>query len=783
MKLYRFIIFLILFTANIAAQTSTNNTIKGQVTTNTGLPLEYVAVIIEKLNISTTTDKNGNFEFTNVLQGNYLLTLKLTGYLSRTISINTSNQHLPLIVVLEESLIETPSIDVTGSFNAEDINNSSFSITSLSSRSLKKDRKQNLAQQIENIPGINNISTGTGIGKPVIRGLTSQSVLIIHDGVKQESQQWGDEHAPEISLFDIESIEILRGPASLVYGSDGIGGAINVISKPLEFSSRKKTIFYGETALGTESVNSSVLGNLGLGFGTSVFGLKGHFGYRNSKNVKTPEGTFNVNTPEGIRTIYGGELFNTASKEFQSGLNLGLNLSFGKITLGGEMFNREVQIHEDPLEDPNAQPNQKLNTQQYQAEGIFNTGKNFRIEPLLSYQFQIRKEFASPDDKENDITALYLKMHTFDGALRVHHDMSENINGTYGLSFTYQKNESLAAEKLIPNYNSDMFGIFIMEKFNFRKFSFSAGGRYDRKLLNILETIFENNASGNPEKLVNSQTLSFDAFSGSIGGAYSPVENINLFVNLGRGWRAPSEFELFVNGEHEGTGRYERGLKTINENSTPKPEQSLNLDAGIRFNHNMFSVQVSLFRNEINNFIYPSPTGLHIAAINPETGDTLGSLPVFDIKQSKSTFIGYEYNLQFQPLKWLILTASGDYVITKNEATGNALPFSPPMKNIIELKLQNSNVYSLYNPYFRFTAKFVSAQNEIDPLESQTGGYSLLGLGAGLDFSIANSIASLNISVDNLLNTKYTDHLSRYKYFAMNPGRNINLQVTVPFKF
>ena len=438
-------------------------------------------------------------------------------------------------------------------------------------------------------------------------------------------------------------------------------------------------------------------------------------------------------------------------------------------------------MHDDPAENPGGTPSQKLNTQQYELEGLLNAGKTFRIEPVISLQIQDRKEFETIEDKTNDTPVLNLKLQTYDAAIRVHHDIRKGINGTYGIAYTFQKNESLAEEKLIPNYFANTYGIFIMEKFNFKQFSFSAGGRYDIKSLNINETVFERDPSGNPLKIINSLQKDFSALSGSFGGVFSPIKDFNIFVNLGRGWRAPSEFELYVYGEHEGTGRYERGFITINPQSNPKPEISLNIDAGVRYKNKYFSAELSFFRNRINNFIYPAPTGTRFIKTGA-SGDTIKNLPIYDIRQSQSTFTGHEYNFQFQPAKWFILTASGDFVKTKNEDNGYAIPFTPPMKNIIEVKVQKNNFKSLYNLYFKVAAKFVSAQNDVDLLETKTPSYKLFNAGMGFDFSLAGSIASFDVSVENLLNTKYTDHLSRYKYFAMKPGRNISVALTIPFK-
>jgi iron complex outermembrane receptor protein len=158
-------------------------------------------------------------------------------------------------------------------------------------------------------------------------------------------------------------------------------------------------------------------------------------------------------------------------------------------------------------------------------------------------------------------------------------------------------------------------------------------------------------------------------------------------------------------------------------------------------------------------------------------------LPVFNIKQDRSIFRGFEYTFQYQPFNFLLFTWSGDYIKTENNATNNTLPFTPPSKNILEIKLQEENLWKLYNPYFTFKIKIVSPQNNVDPLETQTDGYTLFFAGIGFDYITAKSVMSLDFSVDNLFDTKYVDHLSRYKSFAMNPGRSFNLKVSIPFQF
>lgn len=766
-------VFAILIAVFTNAAYSQTYTLTGNITDENGTPVEFASVTLQELSVPAFTDKAGEFKFTDIIPGKYHLHIVRTGYTTKTIPVNVDGA-THIAVTLLPGLIETPTIDVTSSFQTSDISNSTYSITSLGPRTITRTRDQNIASTIQNVPGVSNFSTGNAIGKPVIRGLTSQSVTIVKDGIKHESQQWGDEHGPEVSTFGIDRIEILRGPASLVYGADAIGGVINIISKPLTFSQSQRPVTYGTLDLNGFTVNEEGTGNLMLGMGWRNFSLKGSVGYRKSGNVTTPDGELTVQTPDGERTITGGELFNSGTKELEGTFNMMYKGDFGSISAIYESFNREIQIHEDPDEEPDATPNQKINTNHIELKGAFHLNKVFHLEPIVSFESHVRKEFESAEEKDNDAAELHLDLTNFRTDVRLQHELTKNINGTFGAVFNISNNETLAKEKLIPNYDANGYGVYLTEKFIQKYYTLSGGIRYDNKKQNIKETVFEEDENGNPTKVVTPRELTFDAVTGSFGIVVKPLEYLDIFGNVGRGWRAPSEFDMYADGEHEGTGRFDRGLLVVDSNAVPEPEESLNLDFGVRLRNKYISGEVSFFRNEVNNFIYPSPTG----QTDPESG-----LPIYDIKQDKSSFIGIEYSLQAQPVEWMLLSFKGDFVNTENEVTGNPLPFTPPMKNIVEMRLQGKNFGELYNPYFSFTTKLVSAQDDVDPLEAPSEGYTLLSTGIGFDYILNKSIVSVDFSVTNLADTKYADHLSRYRYYAMNPGRSFNLKVSVPFEF
>lgn len=751
-----------------------NSTLTGKIFDENKIPVALAYITLQEFSASTQSNKQGDFIFSNIPEGAYHLTINRSGFLNKTVVINLISADTVFQISLEKSLIETSTIDVTGSFNPTDIRNSTFSITSIGPRTLGRIRSENIASTIQNTPGINNLSTGSSIGKPIIRGLSFQSVLILHDGIKHESQLWGDEHGPEIAVFNIDRIEILRGPASLMYGSDGIGGVVNIISKPLQFSNSPKIIKYGGLTLNGFSVNEEAVGNFNLGIGTQNFSTHGYIGYREGKNINTPNGELLVNTPYGSNLVEGGRLFNTGDKEFQAGINLGAKGDYGNFNISFENFNRELQLHENPKEEPDATPNQKIVTNNFDIKGDFILSKRIQLEPVFSFENQNRIEYESTEDKENNEQALNLDMNLYQSDLRLHNLFSEILEGTLGVSLIFGNTKSTAEEKLIPNSTAVNYGIYAGGTLKKKYYTLSGGIRFDSKDLNIKETVFEYDEKGNPSNVVNSQSLGFNSLTGSIGCVLKPISNLDIFANAGTGWRPTSEFELFVNGIHEGAGRFEIGLMVNDPDYKPDPENSVNFDLGTRIRYKIINGEISLYSNFVNSFVFPMSTG---------EIDSSSGLPIYNIIQDNSTFSGYEYSFQIQPVSWFLLTLKGDYVNTLNKATAQSLPFTPPAKNIIELKFEKSNFWKLYNLYLNAGTKIVADAPQVGELESSTPSYTLFNAGFGFDCVLSKSIASIDFIVTNLANKKYVDHLSRYRYYAMNPGRSFNLKVSIPFYF
>ena len=713
-----------------------SQTISGRVVDEQQTPLQLVNVSLPALHRGAVTDEDGRFILQDLRPGVYTVEFSLVSY-KKEIRTITLSENIELAVVLSQSSIELPGVIVTATPQPTDALSSSQSVSVVEGKEMNRLRGQSVMQTIANTPGVSNYTTGSGIAKPVIRGLTSQRVLIISDNTRQEGQQWGDEHGPEIDAFDVQRVEVLRGPSSVLYGSDALGGVVNLIRHDLPDADKGAPKLGGEILLNGFSNNSQTAGAV------SLFGASGAIGYRGYVSKRDAG---NVNNPDG-------ELFNSGMNEFNGGGQLGAEGTWGHLSLDYTRFSQEVQIHEDPEEDPEATPFLRTEHDKLHLHGDFPT-RGLRFELDGSWQQNNRREFEEKDAVEE---ALYLKLSTLALNIKGHHTPIGGVFGTVGLSLMSQKNETLAEEKLIPGYDYVNIAGFLYEETQLGKVNLSLGLRYDSRNANIEAT----------EDLgVTAQKLSYQAFSGTIGGVLRASEPVSLALNIGRGWRAPTPFELFVDGVHEGTVQY-----IIGDNNL-KSESSLNIDLAFRYITSRVQGEVTVFQNTINNYIFINPTG---------TFDGESGFQIYLTQQADAKLTGIEASLQVQASDWLLLNGGFDLVRGENTQNGNPLPLIPAPLLKAGVRFVSRNLGSILEPYLFVSVRAVMKQDRVEEYETVTDGYSLVDLGIGGALRVGEKRISVDAGVDNLLDTKYRDHLSRYKNYALNPGRNITLKVGVPF--
>lgn len=732
MKIFYSILFFLLFlTGSLYAQTLT-----GTIYDETDTPLPGVQVHIPAIHKGTTTDINGNFTLTNLPNGVFTVQFSFLGYRTETRQINFLKVEEPLTVELEQTSLDLPSITVTSSPQPTDVLSTSQSVVSLDEEQLFRNRGDAVMKSLEDIPGVSTYTTGNGIAKPVIRGLSSQRVLVLVNGVRQEGQQWGDEHSPEIDPYSAERIEVVKGPSSVLYGSDALGGVVNVIKPDLP-TTEDDPMLAGKINLSGYSNNNLLGSALALSGAQGSVGYRGSFTKRNSRNIETALGT----------------LENTGIEETNGSFMLGTKQSWGEFALDYSRVDQRLEIFENPAEEPDATPYQTVVHDRLQSDLDIHFSR-FRLEAQTAFQNNNRKEFEESDAREPELN-LVLKTGTTD--IKLHHKPVGNLFGTFGISGMAQRNQTLAEEKLIPEFVLYNMAGFIYEELKLNPVNISAGLRFDTRTMNIGAT---------PELGVVEQSKRYNAFSGNLGIVWRITDPFALSINIGRAWRAPTAFELYVDGVHEGTARFETG------NSSMDPESSFNIDASAKYISGTFQSELSIYNNQINDYIFPNP----INEFDPESG-----FRKYQYTQANARIYGLEYSLQAQTFSWLILSGGFSIVRGTNQRIDTPLPLMPTDQLKLGTKITRPKIGLLYEPYLAADTQIFAKQDRITGFETPTGGYNLVNLSMGSKFQIGSRKMNITLQAENVFDTAYRSHLSRYKEYALNPGRNIKLKINLPF--
>lgn len=704
----------------------------------TSEPLAGVNIYLPALRRGTTTDLHGRYELNGLHEGVYTLRFSFVGYATSTQSVTIVDSDIELNVGLTSSILQLPSITVTGRPQATDVLSAVQSTDVLEEHELAKLRGQTVGSTLEHLPGVSIMTTGSGIAKPVIRGLTSQRVVTVSDGVRQEGQQWADEHGPEIDVFEAEKIEVVRGPGSLLYGSDALGGVVNIVPPDLPRAQSGTPFLDSNLGLNAFSNNSQWGGSLGLKGGAGTIGYRAHVSGRTGGNVSTPTGS----------------LRNSASSELNGSGTLGFHQSWGFLSATASRFSTRLEIHEDPNEDPTATPFQKV---QHDKVAIHSNValEGIRLEGTGAWQRNSRREFEEESASDPE---LELVTSTLSVDLKGHHRPLGPLFGTLGVSILNQQVQSLRAEKLVPDSRASDVAGFLYEQILLGSTTISGGMRYDRRSMEIQES---------SDLGIAAQERSYNALSASMGVSIRLQDDLALVGSLTTGWRAPTPFELYADGVHEGTASYEVGDPGL------VPERSRSMDLGLRYVSPELVAQVTLYSNSISHFIYSSPTG---------QTDTASTYPIFQFAQAEARLQGFEASVNVQLTSAWQVRLTGDFVDARNNTTGDPLPLIPANKLAVESQVEAESWGPLHHIHGNVRIRLVAPQNRVAPLENRTTGYALLDLSAGFQVPLDQNSWMVHVGVENVLNRSYVDHLNRFKSFALNPGRNITVRATLPLR-
>ncbi len=799
---------LFLFATNSKAQ----NTIRGIITdADTKEALFGVSIFIPDLKTGAATDIDGHFIIKNIPKGNFLAEIRYIGYATKALTLTSSEASDFPTITLTKTPTEMHAVVVTGvSGSTEKIRNPVP--TELASRDhLLNSASGNLVAGIANLPGMSQVSTGSAISKPVIRGLGYNRVVVLRNGMRQEGQQWGDEHGIEMDEYEVDRVEIIKGPGSIMYGSDAMAGVINFLT-PKPVDDGKIT---GEIMLNGQS-NSNLLGSSYMTAG-NLKGItwQGRFSQKKSGNFSTPA---------------DGKVFNSGFEEYDGSGYVGINRKWGFSQLSFSTFNQIVGMPEGERDSlgrfikvvPSSGflntsdtislaqtdlsgwknsleiPRQKINHNRILLSNSIYFGSS-KLKADFGFQQNHRREFGnifSPDKAGLDFL-----LNTANATVSYFFPEKNGRELSIGIGSQYQNSKNQGIEFLIPAYHLfdlGAYGYFQKQK---DKWFVNGGIRMDNRSLNSDALYLD--ANGSPTELATSVDTKFSAFkrnftavSGSAGVSYQFTTKSVARLNFSKGFRSPNLAELGANGVHEGTFRYEIGNQNL------KPENSIQADAGFTFTSDHFTFDLSTFYNNIQDFVYLQK--LNSVFGGDSIHDPTNPFPVFTFVQGHAALYGGEisFDLHPHPLDWLHFENSFSYVrgmqFNQPDSMIN-LPFMPPARLESEIHAHLPKPIGVFqNSYLSISGNYFFAQNKIYNAygtEKATPGYLILDAGIGTDFLNKKKVVCLRlfISVSNVLDTKYQSHLSRLKYapvnFAtgeqgiFNPGRNISLRLVVPINF
>lgn len=756
----------------------------------TGDVLPGATVEIHELNRSTTTNQDGQYRFENLRNTRYHIHITHVGFGATTISVKVDQDRRffdfkikPTAIELQEVLVESNHFK-TGS------KEQTLAMEILDADYLRRKGKNSLANALEDLPGINAVNTGVGIAKPVIRGMSHNRIIVNNQGIKQEGQQWGSDHGLEIDPFDPGRIEIIKGPSSLGYGSDGLGGVINIFSPPLPadstFSGSFQTVYksnnhlFGASGMAQASLNNKV-------FRARISGQD--FG-----DYRVPANEFTYNSYR--LPIYDNRLKNTAGKERNASLMMGVKKNWGYSTVTVSNFHQKAALFVGAVGIPRAyqltpdnnnrnidQPYQQTNHFKVVSNTSLLLGVNW-VEIDLGYQLNARQEHSDPhahgkNQLPEGTLAHALNLSTFSGNIR-YFQRKENSTRIWGLQSEAQKNSRSGFEYLLPNYRRFSQGIYWLEEISWQdKYTLSGGIRGDYNFVDIAKTteLLYDTDQASPRDYVRNEALDRHNtnLSGSIGFSYYPNATLNAKLNLGSSFRVPAPNELAVNGIHHGTFRHELG------NPTLKSERGYQLDANLSIQKKHLSLVASAFGSYYQNYIYLSPTAQFSSSLDPVAFPEGGQ--VYQFAQNNAVYGGGELAVDFHPIQPLHIKSTFECVYNLNLDSGLPLPFTPPPALFSEINYQFGFEHSVFsNLQLGINLKNVAAQHRTDRNERPTEGYYLLGAAASTSFQIGRFTADLSLTAQNTTNQFYINHLSRYKLLNLpEQGRNFSINLLIPF--
>lgn len=774
-------------------------TLTGVVVDENNETLTGATVFLYPIEKGTISDDIGSFFIDNINKGSYEIKISFIGYntLIDTIEVSKNTTYNAKLTIGSLSLQE---VIVTDNYVENRKREETLNIEIVNDDYIKQNLGGSLMNSLERLPGVTSIDIGSGQSKPVIRGLGFNRVVVVENNIKHEAQQWGADHGLEIDQFAIDNIEVIKGPASLKYGSDAIGGVIDMKNRKIP----------DKNSLGGIIDLTGKTNNNFLGTSISLYGRKkalyaeGRITISDYADYKVPTDSIDIYSYRAA--LHENRMRNTAGNELNFHLTLGYiqNGFMSKIYMsnissksgffanahGLEPRYVDTELHDKSDRDIH-NPYQTVDHFKIVNVSQYNWEKS-KFELDLGFQRNFRQEWSDytshgympavfPNNLDfNEELEREFKKNVYSGNMRFLYSISEATQLNVGINGEFQDNQIDGRGFIIPAYEQITLGAFVWLKHSFTdKSTFQLGARYDYGQMNVNEYYdwFQSPVVENEDTIwqylnrAEDLNRDFSNISWSIGYNYHD-DKWSYKINVGKSFRMPIAKELAANGVNYHRFSYEVG----NPNLTP--EISYQLDAGFEFHSKEIAIGGTPFVNYFTNYIYLNPSSEHDRLYG-------NGNQIFYYTESKVFRYGAELHAHYKLFKYLQLGILGEYVYSEQlsgEKEGYTLPFSPPASGILNIKYQKPKIKFIENAYFSLDYRITASQNDIVPPEEKTVGYWLINLATGGEFNLGKQKLSFSLQVQNLLNTKYFNHTSYYRLINVpEQGRNFILNISIPF--
>jgi iron complex outermembrane receptor protein len=773
--------------------------ITGTVVDENDRPLPETTIALSPGNIGTSADADGRYFFSGIQPGKYVMYASYVGYEDYTDTL-IIDHNMQWDIRMKSSLVNLQEVVVTGDYAEIRKREASLNLELVNEKYLKQNLGGSIMTSLERLPGVSTIEIGSGQSKPVIRGLGFNRVVVVENNIKHESQQWGTDHGLEIDQYAIDRAEVILGPASLMFGSDAIGGVIDLKSSQLPADNT----FGGTIDLTGKTYNDF------LGTSVSLYGRKnGFFGdFRVSKlgygDYKVPVDSVDIYSyrvpldERHLRNTAGNELnlhtsFGIITQRFQSRFHVSsINSMSGFFanTHGLEPRNVDVEMHDQSNRDiqypyHTVQHLKAINSSLYEWDRL-------RLELDLGFQRNLRQEWSEyvnhgymppvfPDNLDHDADLeRQFEKYVYSGNVDLSYPFSEQTRLSVGINSEYQDNRIDGRGFIIPAFRQITSGAYIYARHALSKESLiQLGIRGDLGRIHTEEyydwflspVVMQSDTSFQYLQRGSEIVRSFSNVSWSVGYNLN-LERWSVKTNLGKSFRMPIAKELAANGVNYHRFSYEVGDADLS------PEIAYQLDAGIEYRSSRMAVGTSPFLNYFPNYIYLNPSAEHDRLYG-------NGNQVFYYTQSRVFRYGAELHAHYELFRFLQMGLIGEYVYSEQlsgEKKGFTLPFSPPASGIINLKYQKYGMKFAEYVYVSLDYRVTAPQNNIVPPEETTDGYQLINLAFGSDFHLKGHKLNLSMQVRNLFNAKYFNHTSYYRLINVpEPGRSFILNITLSF--